>query len=263
MRTGKAKPSNDSRTLRLSAFLDASKRLPGDVSWTGGISYSSLGNNKVGNCTAVAMHQLVQTWTRNTTTRNYTPREREAVQTYSECCNYRPSKPESDTGVAMLAALKRWRRHGLSTGHQIEAFADILDEDGDAKRALKCAVADFGGALVGLALPLYAGEDKSSASVKHWALQKGSPELTKPYGFGGHAVVAVGYTENALHVISWGKLYLVSWGFIERYIDEAFVAFDADWVNRNGKTPSGLDYDALLAAVRKVGTPPMPLKGAA
>jgi hypothetical protein len=260
MRSGKHKPENDSRTVKLSAFVDPSKRLPGDVNWTGGISYSSLGNNRLGNCAAVAAHQLVQTWTRNTQVKNYTPREREAVQTYAECCNYRPSKPESDTGVAMLTVLKRWRRHGLSTGHHIDAFASVLDEDGDTKRALKCAVADFGGAFVGFALPQFAAEDKTSASVKSWGIQRGTPETIKPYGFGGHAVAAVGYTENALHVISWGKLYLVTWGFVEQYIDEAYVALDTDWINRDGKTPSGLDYAALLAAVRKVGTPPMPLK---
>ncbi|MGL4639739.1 MAG: hypothetical protein ACRCVX_08475, partial [Shewanella sp.] len=70
------------------------------------------------------------------------------------------------------------------------------------------------------------------------------------------AVLAVGYTEHGLGVVSWGKNVIVTWGFVEKYLDEAYVCVDEAWINRDGKSPSGLDLASLMAAVKKVGTPP-------
>ena len=156
-----------------------------------------FGNDRIGDCTCVAAHQMVQTWSANTDTKDYRPVARDVILTYSRLTGYNRRTGEHDDGANMLDVLKWWRRHGLSTGHMIDAFAAV-DTD-DVKESLPQAIYRFGGVYLGFALPEYV----ESKPRWHMADSPGG-QAARAYGFGGHAVFGCAYDADGITVISWG-----------------------------------------------------------
>lgn len=136
----------------------------------------------------------------------------------------------------------------MSTGHMIEAFAAV-DFD-DPRETLKQAIYRFGGVYCGFALPAFA------ESLPRWSMED-SPggAKAKPYSFGGHAVFAPAYDDDGLTVISWGRRMKVDWAFVHKYLDEAYACLDEFWINRDGRSPGGLDIKALRHDLSAVATP--------
>jgi hypothetical protein len=54
-----------------------------------------------------------------------------------------------------------------------------------------------------------------------------------------HEVPAVGYDDEALTVVSWGRLYKMTWAALDRYCEEVEVAISADWADSD-LSPSGI-----------------------
>ncbi|HLK46215.1 MAG TPA: hypothetical protein VKT18_09500, partial [Acidimicrobiales bacterium] len=139
-----------------------------------------------------------------------------------------------EEGAVELDVLNWWRRTGIA-GHAIGAFAalDLGDHD-----LVKTAAYVFGGAYIGLALPLRAQDQP----VWDWTGSLRGPDA--PGSWGGHAVDVVGYDEAGLTVVTWGAEQRLTWSFWDHYCDEAYCIISADFLER-GVTPEGLDLDAL------------------
>jgi hypothetical protein len=41
------------------------------------------------------------------------------------------------------------------------------------------------------------------------------------------------------------------WSFMANYLDEGYVVVSSFWLNQQGKAPSGLDLNGLLAAFKQ------------
>lgn len=248
MKAGKTAPRNDSRTLNLSNYAQGLP-IPPRFDWAQPVhAYGMLGNDRIGDCTCVAAHQMVQTWSANTDTKDYRPVARDVILTYSRLTGYNRRTGEHDDGANMLDVLKWWRRHGLSTGHMIDAFAAV-DTD-DVKESLPQAIYRFGGVYLGFALPEYV----ESKPRWHMADSPGG-QAARAYGFGGHAVFGCAYDADGITVISWGRRTHVDWAFLHRYLDEAYACLDDFWINRDGRSPGGLDAAALRRDLLAVATP--------
>lgn len=248
LKSGKTAPRNDGRTLKLNGYT-ATIAVPPRFDWAEPVrSFGVLGNDQIGNCTCVAAHQMVQTWSANTDVTDYRPVARDAILTYSRLTGFVRRTGEHDDGANMLDVLKWWRRHGLSTGHMIEAFAAV-DTD-DLKESLQQAIYRFGGVYLGFALPEFID------GKPRWQMED-SPggHEARAYTFGGHAVFAPAYSADGVTVISWGRRISVDWAFLHRYCDEAYVAMTDFWINRDGRSPGGLDAEALRRDMKAVATP--------
>jgi len=66
-----------------------------------------------------------------------------------------------------------------------------------------------------------------------------------PGSWGGHAVPVLAYDSDTLTCITWGAKKRMTWEFFARYCDESYAPLSPDWLNARGKTPEGLDLDAL------------------
>lgn len=73
-----------------------------------------------------------------------------------------------------------------------------------------------------------------------------------PGSWGGHAVPILAYDSRTLTCITWGAKKRMTWGFFARYCDESYAPLSLDWLNAQGKTPEGLDLDALQADLTQI-----------
>ncbi len=241
MKTGKSKPVEDRRTLRLSDFAHDLQRAPWATMWADD-RYRAMGNDTVGNCTAVAALQLVQTWRHVPGLMYDRPTKEDAIATYSAFTGYDGTEA-TDNGADMLATLKKWRKQGLSTGHKIDGFLKI-DEDSFDQMRQACWL--FGGLYIGFALPKYA------MHARRWETLGSlrSPE-TRPYGGGGHAAIMVGCDEDKAIIVSWGRRIPVTWKFIEAYCDEAYAVISKDWKLKDAQMFHMERFEKTLQGLKK------------
>ena len=177
-----------------------------------------FGNDRIGDCTCVAAHQMVQTWSANTDTKDYRPVARDVILTYSRLTGYNRRTGEHDDGANMLDVLKWWRRHGLSTGHMIDAFAAV-DTD-DVKESLPQAIYRFGGVYLGFALPEYV----ESKPRWHMADSPGASGAGVRIRRACRVRLRLRRRRDHGHLV--GRRTHVDWAFLHRYLDEAYACLD-------------------------------------
>ena len=73
-----------------------------------------------------------------------------------------------------------------------------------------------------------------------------------------HALLATGYNEKELRVVTFGKEESMSWDFYEKYVDEAYAVFDEKFLTAR-KTPSRLKVknikEMLASKLKREGNP--------
>ncbi len=125
--------------------------------------------------------------------------------------------------------------------HRIAAFVEV---DTSNFSDVKLAIYTGGLVYLGFEVPDYV------MSSQTWDVNPGKANIV-----GGHAVIAAGYDEQGLNIISWGsKAYRMTWAFWSRYVDEAYLVADADWITSSGKSPAGislLDLETQMEALRE------------
>jgi hypothetical protein len=141
--------------------------------------------------------------------------------------------------VSMLDALKYWRNTGIG-GHQIHSF---VAAEKASVRQLRCIVHLFGSGYIGLDLPGFAcaGIPTGWPDIP-WAISPSTPaEDAVPKPDMGHCVAVVGYDQQSVYCVTWGRLKAMSWEFFERYAVEVYAVLSTDWVANNAKCPTGFD----------------------
>ena len=132
------------------------------------------------------------------------------VQYYEQWDGYNPADPTSDQGGVELDVLNDWRQQGFA-GHTLDAFTAIdlgtqgaglvtcaseirnqQAEYGAARHLIQSAIWLFGGAYIGVELPLTAQKQDV------WDVTSGNHPDAEPGSWGGHAVYVVGYEAPAI-----------------------------------------------------------------
>jgi len=203
-----------------------------------------LGNDAAGDCTIAAFAHAVMCWAANNG-RVFLPTADQAIAEYSRLSGYDPAKPETDTGLVELDVLKEARTNGLF-GRQIGAFAQV-DFETNRLQEVKQAINLFGGVYVGA--QIYASAEAEFNSGHPW-------ETIFCHGAfkGSHAFTIVDYNDETQQaaVVTWGKLHLVSYAWLLKFLQEVWVLFSVDWLNETGVSPVGLDRDRLLTALAEI-----------
>jgi hypothetical protein len=157
----------------VNALANMLGRTPGSVEWllkkNGLNKLDHLGmmkNDTLGDCTCAAIGHMIQTWTSQTTGEAVIP-DWQIVELYEHACGYDPSDPDSDQGGVEIDVLNYWRRNpvdGPNGPHSLDAFAAVARRH---HADIKDAVWLFGGAYIGVALPLSAQSSRSCRTA--WA----------------------------------------------------------------------------------------------
>ena len=243
MRLGKAAPRYDPATLKLARYLDVATVLPQIPPATTrakdlAITWPMFANDRMGDCTCAAMGHMSMFWSALANEPSLLLTDTEIVGAYSAITGYDPATGQNDQGAVELDVLRWWQQNGLS-GHKISAFAAINLAN---HAMLKAAIYLFDGAYLGVALPA------SAKGASAWNFLPGTGSMANPGSWGGHAVNAVDYDDIGVYLISWGRVYLASWDFLDNYMDEAYAVLAPEAINvAAGKTAEGFDLTSLLA----------------
>lgn len=246
------------RSLKVPAFRDfLSKRSEWPEVKPRGWEYAvppheveMLGNDKWGDCAQAGAMHLIQTETYNSGHYLHGTEE-QTLRLYSAVTGFdpkagAPDENPTDQGTVLLDLLRYWRDEGIEVTdrlgrivkHRILGWA-ALDITSVAQH--RYALDVFGGTYLGIQCPRSAMEDTSN-----W---KYSPES---FIEGGHCINGEGQGHDGGHVKSWGKSIPHTWEFMHHYLDEGYVVISEFWLDRQGKTPSGLDLDGLLKVMKKL-----------
>lgn len=69
---------------------------------------------------------------------------------------------------------------------------------------------------------------------------------------GGHAIAGTYWTPGGIGVVSWGREGIITWDYLERYMQTTVVYFSRAMLADNGETPAGLDKAKLVELVKSV-----------
>lgn len=158
-----------------------------------------------------------------------------------------------DYGLVMLDHLQAWR-NGWVVGSRkllcliiggkrygIDAFASIHPKEHNEVMA---GIYLLTGLQVGLLLPLSAQDQVG----KVWEVKDGPG--SEPGSWGGHCVFVPSYNEQGPVCITWGAKQQMTWDFLDKTCDEAYVVVDAidEWVENDS-----LDVEKLRGYLKEIG----------
>lgn len=232
---GKAPSKRDIRNLKFAAILKAPPTLPSEFDFDlkhTGIPLPMFANDTFGCCVISGRaHQTLR----------FEDLEQGAVITITDdevTDEYFKETGGADDGLVVLDSLKLWRKEGWTAAKQllkIKAFAQIDQTNHtEVKRAI---FLDVG---IGLGLSLPNSAKAQIQAGKPWDVVSG-PD-SKPNSWGGHYVLAPGYTKLGPVCVTWGQKQQMTWAFVDKYCDEAYAIFDA--VN-TAKLKAALDVKGL------------------
>jgi hypothetical protein len=241
-RLGKNPPRRDARNLKLAKYTTKLPPIPPACDFISKISdFPMYDNNTLGDCVAAAAGHMVAQWT-TYADKPFLPSDAQVVKFY-EFSGYNPADPDSDQGWDLLSALKAWRTSGLA-GHKIVAFVQL--ETGNLVE-LAQAISLFGNAYIGVALPddVLPNDPSINWTTIPWSWESGMTQNPD----NGHCVPVMAYTKGLtdLPFVSWAAKMYMGPHFYENISDEAFAVVTEDWIEADGKSPSGFDIAQLLA----------------
>ena len=262
MRLGK-KPFPITRRRQLAAHMARHQALmldlqqpPASADWQQNLeNWGMLGNDQYGDCTVAAACHAIMCWTLNVQGQPAAIDELEARQAF-QLINprfvYNPEAPSNSVGgksVFLQDTIHWWYEHGIA-GRKIDAYGLLPFQNLDS---VKRAIAYFGACCIGIQLPSdEADPDHPDAAIGSSDWDVATSTLTGPGTDAdpnlGHCVLGIAYDAEGLNVVTWGAVKRMSWDFLNKYMDEAFVMLSLnDWVAPNGEAPSGLNADQLKA----------------
>ncbi len=230
----------DSRTLNFSSYFDHGllSNIPAklDLGAEKKTPWRRMGNWTTSDCTCAAAGHMIECWTANTT-REDIVLTREVIAAYSAITGYDPITGKNDEGACYLDVLKYWRKTGIGQ-HTIKAYTSVDHKNHDV---VKAAMNLFGGLYIGFDLP------NTIIHKDLWEVMPGGLTGDRAVAsFGGHAVNAIGYDDEYLYCVSWGKVKAITWEFVDTYTYNMYVIITHDFFV-NDKTELGFDLAALEA----------------
>lgn len=238
MKFGKLAPKPHRKTLKATRYMAQVPAPPEKVYREYKIPpgmWEMFANDSLGDCTCAAIAHMLMLVTAHTGTM-VVPTVDEVVKVYSAVSGYVPGDDSTDNGAAISDVLDYWQTQGIS-GHKILGWAAIDPTD---IVAVKKAIWIFGGIDIGVNLP----------NIAMTQLNSGQPWDVVPDDGGidgGHSVPNFGYGSQGTNCITWGQRQGMSWEWFAKYADEAYAVITQDWMDAQGKTPSGFDLATLQA----------------
>jgi hypothetical protein len=247
---GRLPRAYDQRVPLMSALTAGAPPLPpppAAVDYTFGMP-ADLGmmlNDQQGCCTCAAWGHAKQVWSFNGNPPMQTPSDAD-IETLYEAFGYDPSQTDAngnnptDQGAVEQDVLAYLMNTGAA-GDRLAAYVEIDPANLDN---VKRAIADGGIAYIGFNVPNYLMAGSEPPAV--WDVDPSADNGIA----GGHAVILAGYDANDAKVISWGKVYTMTWAFFSAFTDEVYALADKSWFTLAGMSVAGLTLAQLEAAMQ-------------
>ena len=206
---------------------------------------SVLGNDQYGCCAEAGAYGLAQIQSNNSNASDpIVPTTEEVLALYTAVTGFNRNDPSTDQGTVLTDLLTYWQKTGFEVTHrsgrkgvsQIVGWASL---DISSFALLRWAGYTFGGNYLGIQCPQQCEDDTSN-----WNFAPGLPIA------GGHCIDQVGEGSLGGRMRSWGLFIPASAGFMGAYIDEGYIVVSKDWLNAQSVSPTGLDLDGLVNAMK-------------
>lgn len=219
-----------SRAPLLGRFLTRSlPPAPKRIDYTQGVQYGIFGNDRIGDCVAVALANYCLTAAAREG-RKLAFTEREVTSYYYSLTG------GADNGLVISDTLTAARKDGfpLSGAHRLAAWVRIDHQDLDAIRACMAA---FWGVFVGADLPT------AIEGQEHWDASGDVSGGNAPGTLGGHAMYCGKCDEVGPKFVTWyrGQLQPTTWAWWRQYVTEAYALLDEERA-----AVVGVDWESLL-----------------
>lgn len=242
---GKTPARKDAVTLRLKDYVVMVK--PPATYGHGGIIPSSgwqmLGNDNYGDCVLAGGAHETMLWNAEAGS-IVTFDDNSVLSDYSAITGFNPDDPNSDQGTDMQIAASYRKKTGLKDAqgkrHKVGAYLAITP---GSPVEFKQAMYMFSDVGVGIQFPASAMVQFNAG--KTWTVNAKSKIQ------GGHYVPAIGYSSRYVYLITWGKMIRATWGFINRYCDEAIVYLSPEML-KNGVSLEGFNLSQLQADLKQI-----------
>ena len=204
---------------------------------------SVLGNDQYGDCVECAAMHYAQNATANTGS-PLTPTTEQTLALYTAVTGFNASDPSTDQGTDPETLLAYWKSTGIPINdasgkeimHTILGWASL---DITSWAQLRYAAYMFGGLFLAIQCPQSAQDN-----TNNWQYVPGSPIE------GGHGINMTGQGSLGCKIDSWGMVIPASQEFMRQYLVSAFAVVTPFWLNQQSTSPSGLNLDGLLAAMK-------------
>lgn len=209
-----------------------------------GVQFQPFMNNTLGCCTIAAIaNGIVQ---RTTLAQGVPVVMPDAVvlASYAKVTtpSFDPATGANDNGAVETDVLSWFAREGVALRDQSLEIGTWGKLDGTPE-AIRSAVHLFGSAYIGLALPL------TAQSPGVWDVSGLLTGDAAPGGWGGHAVLIVGYDAAGVTLATWGATQVATWAFLAAYMDESYAQYvPGEWLNTSDLSPDHYDFASLAAA---------------
>jgi hypothetical protein len=249
MKFGKHPPQFDlltsKRRFTMAQFLsDTAPAAPDSMDWFSRISdWGMMRNDKVGCCTYAGLGHMRQAQSAATGS-VYTVSDDTVISGYSALTGYDPSQDRddgdnpTDQGANELDVIKWVERNGFG-GDTLVGHADV---DISNRDHIKRAIYLFGGAYIGVALPLTAQKQQT------WDVVLNSNE-NQPGSWGLHCMEVLGYDADLVWAVTWGGLQAMTWKFVHTYFDEIHALLTGTWDQWAGKDFNLGNFQQNLRAI--------------
>jgi hypothetical protein len=243
-RFGKHPPVRDYRTLRFRDYITAKLPAPPttfnaltrvfDSVGTSNVAalFPMDGNDSLGDCTMAALAHAI------TLNQGFIKKKPKIMPTAQIVKLYYHLTGGTDSGLAELDVLNYWRQNKVS-GDEILAYVSIEPKNHEH---VQQAAQLFGSVYLGF--QVQANCQQEFAQHQPWTPGR----LTKD----GHAVLAVGYDQNGLTMLTWGSSQEGTWAWWDECVDEAYAIVPPE-AKHAGFAP-GFDVQQLLADLNDVAS---------
>jgi hypothetical protein len=232
--------------LMTADVLDSLPPIPESMDWTKPVSrWGAMENDRIGDCGLAGPGHMIQAWTANASAEVVVP-DSQIVLSYSAVSGYDPATGANDKGVVLTDVLQYWQSVGIG-GHKIAGFLSIEPSNLDLVRA---AIYLFGGVLAGVKLPAIAQQEINAGQP--WSVIRPHSPASQPGTWGGHAIPLTSYDDDGMACVTWGKIQPMTWAWWDMYTDECYAVVSEDWLDANGRAPSGLNLTQLLADLKVI-----------
>ena len=188
---------------------------------------------------------MITFWTANKKDQATILSAAEVIAAFSRETGFNPATGANNKPCDTMTFLANWKNLGIGE-NKIITSAPIMTK---SRQDIKQGIFLFGPCIIGLQMPKTARRQTGT-----WKFVGGAGSVAGSWnssGQAGHAVAAVGYDKDALHVISWGTRISMDWEFYETYNDESYVVLSPDWLQPDGVSPapSGKTRDKLMEII--------------
>jgi hypothetical protein len=229
------------RVLQLSDYTASLAPTPAKVYWEFKVpagEWGMLGNDTVADCEIARIAHMLMNVTAHTGTM-VVPTLAEVLAAYSAISGYDPSQTQpdgsnpTDVGCNTEDVLNYWQNTGIA-GHKIAGWVQCAS----SQEAIQQAIWLFGAAAIDIAI--YQSMMDQFNAEQPWDNPSGAMD-------GYHAVPAMGFGRDGLTVVTWGALEQMGWDTALKVLQACYAVVTPEWIEQNGKTPSGFDLETLQA----------------